>query len=103
MLVSRISRRVICEHHIALSETLAGRHPDGNSGHVGVIYNEIGIKDTIERCIEMLKQRPRDMTDDDELKSMGARKGVEENWPTFKIDGHLDTKLSYIKVDELHY
>ncbi|KIO32883.1 hypothetical protein M407DRAFT_66301 [Tulasnella calospora MUT 4182] len=102
MLVSRISRRVICEHHIALSDTLAGRHPDGTKGHVGVIYNEIGIKDTIERCVELLKQRPRDMADDEELKSMGARKGAEENWPTFKIDGHLDTKVSYIK-EHLEY
>ncbi|KAG8926549.1 hypothetical protein FRC00_002804 [Tulasnella sp. 408] len=102
MLVSRISRRVICEHHIALSDTLAGRHPDGTKGHVGVIYNEIKIKDTIERCVKMLKQRPRDMADDEELKSMGARKGAEENWPTFKIDGHLDTKVSYIK-EHLEY
>ncbi|KAG8973815.1 hypothetical protein FRC05_008234 [Tulasnella sp. 425] len=102
MLVSRISRRVICEHHIALSDTLAGRHPDGKKGHVGVIYNEIKIKDTIERCVKMLKQRPRDMAEDEELKSMGARKGAEENWPTFKIDGHLDTKVSYIK-EHLEY
>ncbi|KAG8931589.1 hypothetical protein FRC01_001094 [Tulasnella sp. 417] len=102
MLVSRISRRVICEHHVALSDTLAGRHPDGTKGHVGVIYNEIKIKDTIERCVKMLKQRPRDMADDEELKSMGARKGAKENWPTFKIDGHLDTKVSYIK-EHLEY
>ncbi|KAG8908154.1 hypothetical protein FRB99_008697 [Tulasnella sp. 403] len=97
MLVSRISRRVICEHHIALSDTMADRHPDGKTGHVGIIYSEINIKATIDKCIDLLKRRPRDVTDDMELQAMGARHGFEENWPIFKIDGHLDTNISYIR------
>ncbi len=100
MLVSRISRRVICEHHISLSQTLAGRHPDGAEGHVGIIYNELSVEETLKKCIDLLKERPRDLTDDAELKAMGARKGLEENWPIFKFDGHLDTRISYIRVSK---
>ncbi|KAG8856815.1 hypothetical protein FRB96_006319 [Tulasnella sp. 330] len=97
MLVSRISRRVLSEHHIALTDTMAGRHPDGTSGHVGIIYNDINVKATIDKCIDLLKERDRDESDDPEFYAIS-----EDRWPIFELDGDLDTKVSYIR-EHLEY
>ncbi|KAG8936751.1 hypothetical protein FRC02_012033 [Tulasnella sp. 418] len=105
MLVSRISRRVIAEHHIALSDTMAGRHPDGPHGHVGLIYNELNLEATIGRCVDLLKRRPAGVADDVEDSDVMRNRMLryeKDKWPKVIIDGHLDTRLSYIK-EHLEY
>ncbi|KAG9039571.1 hypothetical protein FRB95_009151 [Tulasnella sp. JGI-2019a] len=97
MLVSRISRRVLSEHHIALTDTMAGRHPDGAQGHVGIIYNDINVKATIDKCTHLLREMDWDERDDPEFCALG-----EDRWPVFKMDGDLDTKVSYIR-EHLEY
>lgn len=93
MLVSRISRRVLAEHHIALSNTLSQTRirrryqvADDDEDHVGIIYTNLSMKDSITRCTELLrglhvaKGRPMDV------------------FPRVELDGHTRTKFAYIKV-----
>jgi pyruvate dehydrogenase kinase 2/3/4 len=55
MLVSRISRRVLAEHHLALSSAFHGRDHDPDGGdHVGIIYTNLKVKDSIQRCVRYL-------------------------------------------------
>lgn len=91
MLVSRISRRVLCQHHIALSDSLAGRDGENPQDHVGIIYTQLNARTSIEKCSALLRQRPRDIDSDvpQELKNAA--------WPEVIVDGHLDTKFAYIK------
>ena len=92
MLVSRISRRVLVEHHIALSDIHAGRSSDtSGEPHVGIIFTGLNVRRSIERCARLLIEKPVWMYDhcgsDDDRKK----------WPEVVIDGHLDTKFSYIR------
>ncbi|KAH7105664.1 branched-chain alpha-ketoacid dehydrogenase [Auriculariales sp. MPI-PUGE-AT-0066] len=92
MLVSRISRRVLVQHHIALSDALAGRSGDGPpQDHVGIIYTQLSARESIERCAALLRLRPRDI--DDEL----GNEAVAPVWPEVVVDGHRETKFSYIR------
>jgi pyruvate dehydrogenase kinase 2/3/4 len=90
MLSSRISRRVLAEHHIALSEAFAGHVGESADGepHVGIIYTGLNVKRSINKCARLLRQRPRRVED-----------GFEEpmQWPEVLIEGHLETKFSYIR------
>jgi pyruvate dehydrogenase kinase 2/3/4 len=93
MLSSRISRRVLAEHHIALSETFAGRGGQSADGepHVGIIYTGLNVKRSINRCAKLLRQRPRSQ-------EHGFGKGMEEvDWPEVLVEGHVDTKFAYIR------
>ncbi|KAJ7047343.1 branched-chain alpha-ketoacid dehydrogenase kinase [Mycena alexandri] len=85
MLVSRISRRVLAEHHIALSEIHSGKHISASHGepHVGIIFTGLNIKRCIEKCANLLRQRGRE-------------------WPEVVIDGHVETSFAYIK-EHLEY
>lgn len=97
MLISRISRRVLAEHHIALSEIYAGTHKE-HSGepHVGIIFTGLDVKKSIERCVRLLRARPVGIEDHYE-------EGVQvTRWPEVVIDGHLETKFAYIK-EHLEY
>ena len=100
MLVSRISRRVIAEHHIALSDTLAGRHPFVPDGHVGVIHNKVNIKGVLERCKDILDSRPHGLADGLDLKVAPGdlQREFGDQWPELVINGHVDTNVAYIKV-----
>ena len=91
MLVSRISRRVLVQHHIALSQSLAGRDGEDGQNHVGIIYTALNARESVERCAALLRQRPHDIDADaaQELKSV--------IWPEVIVDGHLETRFSYIK------
>jgi len=92
MLVSRISRRVLAEHHIALSESFSGRGRESNGEpHVGIIYTGLSIKRSVEHCIKLLREIP----------------GLSNNLPAdtlpkVKIDGHLETSFAYIR-EHLEY
>ncbi len=94
MLVSRISRRVLAEHHIALTKDLQSRR-DGDSSrsdHVGIIYTGLNVKDSIDLCAKHLRSRPYYVDD-----GVDSGANVNADWPEVIIDGHVDTKFAYIK------
>lgn len=93
MLISRISRRVLAEHHIALTEIFMGRREKEASGepHVGIIFTGLKVKKSIERCVKLLRRRPTWVEDFD-----GEEVHVH-HWPEVIIDGQLDTQFPYIK------
>lgn len=89
MLVSRISRRVLAEHHIALSDAYAGRDktPAGDR-HVGIIFTGLSVERSVRKCARLLRELPHDFN--------GLSCGDIE-WPEVIVDGHLDAKFSYIR------
>lgn len=103
MLVSRISRRVLAEHHLALSASYNSRPADSSttvkshsSDNVGIIYTNLCVKSSIEHCIGLLKSRPHHVVNlDKEFIEHGGN--PIEDWPDIIIDGHEDTCFSYIK------
>lgn len=103
MLISRISRRVLVEHHVALTQGLCEHnHDDGGpdtSKHVGIIYTNLSVKDSIDKCIRYLKSE----------EGMYGLRRLEEPalrgtsiWPEIVVDGHLDAVFPYIK-EHLEY
>lgn len=93
MLVSRISRRVLAEHHIALSTDYQNKR-DGRarSDHVGVIYTGLNVRESIERCTKYLRDRAFDIDRD-----MPERSNTTAEWSEVIVDGHTDTQFPYIK------
>ena len=94
MLVSRISRRVLAEHHIALSKDHKSRR-EGNtpsSDHVGVIHTGLNVRESIERCTTYLRNRAFDIDDD-----MPPLSNTSAEWSEVIIDGHTDLRFPYIK------
>lgn len=93
MLVSRISRRVLAEHHIALSKDYQSQR-DGNlcSDHVGVIYTGLNVRESIERCTNYLRDRAFDVDRD-----MPEHSNTHADWSGVIVDGHTDTQFPYIK------
>jgi len=85
MLVSRISRRVLAEHHISLSDMHSGRQASTNLGepHVGIIFTGLNVKRCVDKCGNLLRERGN-------------------GWPEIVVDGHLETHFSYIK-EHLEY
>lgn len=90
MLVSRISRRVLAEHHIALSRTYHAKDADGTEEpRIGIIYPQLDVKRCIDRCTGMLRDRPLLLHGNQDMKI--------EAWPEVHVEGHLDTKFAYIR------
>lgn len=89
MLVSRISRRVLAEHHIALSDTFAGRKKAKTTGdpHVGIIFTGLKIKRSVEHCVKLLDQSPFWSSGDVD----------PQRRPVVHINGHIDTDFAYIR------
>jgi pyruvate dehydrogenase kinase 2/3/4 len=86
MLVSRMSRRVLAEHHIALSDAFNGRESGmDEEGHVGLIYTGLSVEKSVRKCTSILRQ------------SAQTAPGVTAGWPEVIIEGHHDTKFAYIK------
>ncbi|KAJ7904542.1 branched-chain alpha-ketoacid dehydrogenase kinase [Mycena olivaceomarginata] len=58
MLVSRISRRVLAEHHIALSEMYSGKETPTTHGepHVGIIFTGLNIDGHSETSFAYIKE-----------------------------------------------
>ncbi|KAF8195862.1 alpha-ketoacid dehydrogenase kinase N-terminal domain-containing protein [Mycena galopus ATCC 62051] len=85
MLVSRISRRVLAEHHVTLSEIHSGKRTPTTEGdpQVGIIFTGLNVKRCIEKCGNLLRQRGDD-------------------WPEIQVDGHMETSFAYIK-EHLEY
>lgn len=93
MLVSRISRRVLAEHHIALSDFCAGRNYGSSKEerHVGIIYTGLNVEKTVRRCTALLHQLTHDSDDSDYPNSLNVR------LPEVVIEGHTSTQFAYIR------
>jgi len=94
MLISRISRRVLAEHHIALSETFSGRgrQTDGEP-HVGIIFTGLNVKRTVEHCAQLLKESPLWNANSSDLTGNINR----SRRPDVQIYGHIGTSFAYIR------
>ncbi len=100
MLVSRISRRVLAEHHIALTDDFIkgsskGRPARGYltrnaSTHVGIIQTELSPKASIERCVDLLRKNPSSAVYRD-------AETPDAVCPRVVVDGHVDTTFAYIR------
>ncbi|KAI0036852.1 alpha-ketoacid dehydrogenase kinase N-terminal domain-containing protein [Vararia minispora EC-137] len=85
MLVSRMSRRVLAEHHIALSDAFNGRdHNVDGEGHVGIIYTGLNVEKSVKKCASIL------------------RPPSNVQMPEVIIEGHLGTTFAYIR-EHLEY
>lgn len=92
MLVSRISRRVLAEHHLALSSAFHGRDHDPDGGdHVGIIYTNLKVKDSIQRCVRYLTEAADQSSEERNAGKASLKK------PNVVIDGQLDIEFSYIR------
>lgn len=94
MLVSRISRRVLAEHHIALSKDHRARREGSYTpaDHVGVIYTGLNVRESIERCASYLRSREFNVDLD-----MPPASNTSAEWSEVVVDGHTDTQFPYIK------
>lgn len=91
MLRSRISRRVIAEQHLALTETFNSPYhfPDSasSSSHpdiVGEVFLKCNGADVVRQCGELTKRLARSVY------------GETVPIPEIRVDGHLDTTFPYI-------
>ncbi|KAJ2922092.1 hypothetical protein H1R20_g15001, partial [Candolleomyces eurysporus] len=91
MLVSRISRRVLAEHHIALTKSFSRTEEETSEPHVGIIFTALNVKHSVERCTQLLRSRPLQVEDI-----------TISSWPEVIVDGHLDAKFPYIR-EQLEY
>ncbi|KAL4075837.1 branched-chain alpha-ketoacid dehydrogenase kinase [Scleroderma yunnanense] len=96
MFISRISRRVLAEHHLALSKTLDHNSLDSEDPHVGIIYTGLDVKRSIEKCANLLRDRFYNIEDDNE------EAVPNRGWPKVIIEGQLDTRFAYIR-EHLEY
>ncbi|KAI0638198.1 alpha-ketoacid dehydrogenase kinase N-terminal domain-containing protein [Trametes polyzona] len=98
MLVSRISRRVLAEHHIALTDFVRSRdQPSGSHESVGIICTGLRVQDSIERCTTYLRRRPHDVEEDAVSGPLS-----DADWSEVIVDGHKDTRFAYIR-EHLEY
>jgi hypothetical protein len=91
MLVSRISRRVLAEHHIALTKSFSQNVEETSEPHVGIIFTGLNVKHSVDRCTQLLRGRPPQVEDI-----------TISSWPEVIVDGHLDAKFPYIR-EQLEY
>jgi hypothetical protein len=97
MLISRISRRVIAEHHIALSSSFAGNTTElPEEPDVGIIFTGLNVKRSVEKCATLLSALLLDVQDDDG-KILDSTAG-----PQVIVDGHTETRFPYIR-EHLEY
>ncbi|KAI0006935.1 alpha-ketoacid dehydrogenase kinase [Xylariaceae sp. FL0662B] len=95
ILRSRISRRVIAEQHLALTETF---HSDwfspgaklSESEFIGEVFLKCVAKDVVERCAKAVQDLAR------------SANGPHAQIPEIKIDGHLEATFPYI-LSHLEY
>jgi hypothetical protein len=93
MLVSRISRRVLAEHHIALSDSAIGRNrvTSEDESHVGIIYTRLDVEKSVQRCIALLHRLTHDSDGSESCNKHKIR------WPEVNIEGHIGAQFSYIR------
>ena len=89
MLISRISRRVLAEHHLALTDDFVNQKKRKDSAtRVGIINTELMPKEAIEKCARLLEEAP----------SWAVLADANSaSRPKIVIEGHLDAKFAYIR------
>ncbi|KAJ9659447.1 putative protein kinase [Coniosporium apollinis] len=91
LLRSRISRRVIAEQHLALTETyhspwhFPDANMDPNIDAVGEIFLRCSAKEIVERCAKTITEL------------VGKINGSTAHIPEVRIYGHLDATFPYIQ------
>ncbi|KAG8849069.1 hypothetical protein FRB91_010277 [Serendipita sp. 411] len=100
MLISRISRRVLAEHHLALTEDLANKETsvDSQDANVGIIFTKLNVKRCFDKFIRLLSS---DGTLTDRLRRDSLLQGTDK-LPEIIVDGDLNTSFSYIR-EHLEY
>ncbi|OZJ05459.1 hypothetical protein BZG36_01668 [Bifiguratus adelaidae] len=90
MLRSRISRRVIAEQHLALTQN----HHDPSWGdghvHIGVVFTRCSTQETISKCVRLAQSH------------VSKRFALTSDAPRVDVDGHPDTHFTYIP-DHIEY
>ncbi|KAF8460665.1 branched-chain alpha-ketoacid dehydrogenase [Kalaharituber pfeilii] len=94
LLRSRISRRVIAEQHLALTETFNSpfhfpnvspfQQPSSHPDFVGEVFLRCNAKDVVERCGNLAQDLAREAY------------GSQSVLPEIEIEGHTDTTFPYI-------
>ncbi|KAH7008080.1 branched-chain alpha-ketoacid dehydrogenase [Ilyonectria destructans] len=95
ILRSRISRRVIAEQHLSLSETFNSPHFSpgtklSEADYIGEVFIRCNAKDVVERCSKAVIALAR------------STNGPNVEIPEIKVDGHLDASFPYI-LSHLEY
>ncbi|KAK7750642.1 putative protein kinase [Diatrype stigma] len=95
LLRSRISRRVIAEQHLALTETFHADWfqpgaPLSEHEFIGEIFLKCAAKDVIERCAAAVRELAR------------SANGPDVQVPEIRVEGHLDATFPYI-LSHLEY
>ncbi|KEY66182.1 hypothetical protein S7711_07639 [Stachybotrys chartarum IBT 7711] len=94
-LKSRISRRVIAEQHLSLTETFNSPYFSpgaklSESDFIGEVFIKCVAKDVVKRCAEGVRALAR------------STNGSDVAIPEIKIDGHLEASFPYI-LSHLEY
>lgn len=91
MLKSRISRRVILEQHLALTDTFHSpwhfpdaKVPESQTEFIGEVFLRCNARATVERCADAVR------------KLCKQTYGQDIRLPEVKIQGNLDATLTYI-------
>ncbi|KAL6881580.1 branched-chain alpha-ketoacid dehydrogenase [Trichoderma novae-zelandiae] len=95
ILRSRISRRVIAEQHLSLTETFNSPYFSpgatlSESDFIGEVFIKCSAKDVISRCAKAVTQLAR------------STNGPDVQVPEVRIDGHLNASFPYI-LSHLEY
>ena len=96
--VQRISRRVIAEQHLALTETFnspwhfpnAPNQPEANADFVGEVFLRCNAREVIESCGKTVQGLAKQI------------QGSDKGFPEIQIEGHLETTFPYI-LSHLQY
>jgi pyruvate dehydrogenase kinase 2/3/4 len=99
MLVSRISRRVLTEHHLALTQGLAEQeNPRSIADNVGIIFTGLSVKRSLDKYIKMALTS---LHQSDQLRRDPALQDIYK-LPDIVVDGEVDATFSYIR-EHLEY
>ncbi|KAL9583748.1 MAG: hypothetical protein Q9203_004947 [Teloschistes exilis] len=98
LLRSRISRRVIAEQHLALTETFhspwhfpdAKQQYDPNADFVGEVFLRCNAREVVEECSQRAKSLAKEAL------------GSDRRLPEVRLEGHLDATFPYI-LSHLQY
>jgi hypothetical protein len=99
MFVSRISRRVLTEHHLALTQGLEEQeNPQSSADNVGIIFTGLSVKRSLDKYIKMALAS---LQQSDQLHGDPALQDTYK-LPDIVVDGEVDATFSYIK-EHLEY
>lgn len=96
MLISRISRRVLAEHHLALSKSLGCDSVNSEDPHIGIVFTGLDVKRSVDKCAYLLRSRSYGIENDN------GEVIPNKRWPEVVVEGQLDTRFAYIR-EHLEY